>query len=86
MAEKDRITDPTSGSNEPGSETPEQRGKGMPAGTDTQTRLAAASAQKKKEDEERQQDLPIERPGDLPVSEEELEKNRLRNIPPAETP
>lgn len=49
MAEKERITDPTSGSNELGDETEKTRGKGISAGTDTQTEMAALSAQKKKD-------------------------------------
>lgn len=49
MAEKERITRPTSGSNEVGEETEERRGKGMPAGTDTQTKIAALSTDQKKE-------------------------------------
>ena len=49
MAEKERITDPTSGSNEVGNETEKIRGTGISAGTDTQTEMAALSAQRKKE-------------------------------------
>jgi hypothetical protein len=47
MSEKDRITQPTMGSNDLGSDTPEKRGSGLPSGTDTQTRLAALSTEKK---------------------------------------
>lgn len=68
MSEKERITQPTEGSNPVGDTTPETRGKGMPAGTDTQTRLAAMSAQQKKEEEEQKsENLPIERANDLPA-------------------
>lgn len=49
MAEKERITDPTSGSNELGSETEKISGTGVSAGTDTQTQMAALSAQRKKD-------------------------------------
>ena len=47
MSEKERITQPTMGSNDLGSETPETRSSGLPSGTDTQTRLAALSTDKK---------------------------------------
>ena len=52
MAEKERITNPSMGSNELGSETTEKRGSGVSAGTDTQLQMAALSAQKKKEEDE----------------------------------
>lgn len=48
MSEKEKITQPTMGSNKPGSETTEQSGKGISAGTDTQTRLAALNTSKNK--------------------------------------
>jgi len=48
MSEKERITRPTSGSNKLGTETTEKRGKGISAGTDTQTRLAALNTSKNK--------------------------------------
>lgn len=47
MSEKERITQPTMGSNDLGSETPENASSGVPSGTDTQTRLAALSTDKK---------------------------------------
>ncbi|HEV2831061.1 MAG TPA: hypothetical protein VGW31_03710 [Hanamia sp.] len=47
MSEKERITQPTMGSNDLGSETPENASSGLPSGTDTQTRLAALSTDKK---------------------------------------
>ena len=47
MSEKERITQPTMGSNDSGSETPENPSSGLPSGTDTQTRLAALSTDKK---------------------------------------
>lgn len=47
MSEKERITQPTMGSNDLGSETPKTTGSGLPSGTDTQTRLAALSTDKK---------------------------------------
>lgn len=81
MAEKERITDPTQGSNEPGKETPATRGSGMPAGTDTQTRMAALSAQQKKEEEEGV-DPSKPKQGDFPVGEDELSRNQPRNIDP----
>ena len=52
MAEKDRITNPSMGSNELGEETTERRGSGISAGTDTLTQMAAISAQRKKEEDE----------------------------------
>lgn len=74
MPEKDRITQPTEGSNTVGSETPETRGSGIPAGTDTQTRMAALSAeQKKEEDENKEENLPLERPNDLPSTESDTD-------------
>lgn len=48
MSEKERITQPTSGSNKPGTETTEKKGKGVSAGTDTQTRLTALNTSKNK--------------------------------------
>ena len=48
MSEKERISRPTSGSNKPGTETTEIMGKGISAGTDTQTRLAALNTSKNK--------------------------------------
>lgn len=53
MAEKEKITRPTMGSNEVGEETEERRGKGMPAGTDTQTKLAALSTENKNKSDRR---------------------------------
>lgn len=52
MPETERITDPSMGSNELGSETTERRGSGISAGTDTQTQIAALSAQRKKEEDQ----------------------------------
>lgn len=52
MPEKDRITDPSMGSNELGNETTQRRGAGVSAGTDTQTKIAALSAQKKEDEDE----------------------------------
>lgn len=50
MAEKEKITNPSMGSNELGSETEERvEGKGVSAGTDTQLRMAALDSQKEKE-------------------------------------
>jgi hypothetical protein len=49
MAGKERITQPSSGSNELGSETQETHPKtGISAGTDTQLHLAALSGKKHK--------------------------------------
>ena len=45
MSERERMTQPTSGSNKPGTE---KRGKGISAGTDTQTRLDALNTSKNK--------------------------------------
>ncbi|MFS8083136.1 MAG: hypothetical protein ACMG51_06770 [Ginsengibacter sp.] len=49
MAEKDRISQPSQGSEKLGTETTETHSRGISAGTDTQTMLAAASGQQKKE-------------------------------------
>ncbi len=49
MPEKDRISDPSSGSEDLGNEELERRGSGISSGTDTQTHIAAISAQRKKE-------------------------------------
>ena len=49
MAETDRISQPSQGSEKLGTETTETHSRGISAGTDTQTMLAAASAQQKKE-------------------------------------
>ena len=51
MPEKERITNPSMGSNELGKETTEKRGSGISGGTDTLTQMAALSAQKKKEED-----------------------------------
>jgi hypothetical protein len=53
MAEKERITNPSMGSNEVGTETNEDRQSGgLSAGTDTQLNLAAAGGKKNKHDRE----------------------------------
>lgn len=49
MAERERISRPTSGSNEVGEVTEEIRGTGMLAGTDTQTHIAALDSKLKKD-------------------------------------
>lgn len=54
MAEKERITNPSMGSNELGTETTEVRGSGISGGTDTLTQMAALSAQIKKEKDEQE--------------------------------
>lgn len=48
MDEKERITNPSMGSNELGSETEEDVPTGVSSGTDTQTFLAAAGGKKHK--------------------------------------
>lgn len=48
MAEKERITSPSMGSNDLGRETPEVEGKGISEGTDTQLHMAALASQKDK--------------------------------------
>jgi hypothetical protein len=50
MAEKERITNPSMGSNELGAETNEEVSTGISAGTDTQLKLAALSGRKRKKD------------------------------------
>ena len=50
MAEKERITSPSMGSNELGSETNEEVSTGVSSGTDTQLHLAALSTQKGEKD------------------------------------
>jgi len=52
MAEKENITNPSMGSNALGEEVRDEV-KGMPAGTDTQTRLAALSTDNSDDDKER---------------------------------
>ena len=52
MAEKERITNPSMGSNEVGEETTARRGSGVSAGSDTLTQMAAISAQRKKEEDQ----------------------------------
>lgn len=52
MAEKDRMNNPSMGSNELRDETTERRGGGVAPGADIQTQMAAISAQKKKEEDE----------------------------------
>ena len=46
MAEKERITSPSMGSNELGKDTVEVEGSGIPAGTDTQVQIAALASEK----------------------------------------
>jgi hypothetical protein len=48
MAEKERITSPSMGSNELGKDTVEVEGSGIPAGTDTQVHIAALASEKLK--------------------------------------
>ena len=50
MAEKERITNPSMGSNKLGAETNEEASTGISAGTDTQLKLAALSGKKHKKD------------------------------------
>lgn len=57
MAEKDRITNPSMGSNDLGEETTQRKGSGISPGTDTQTQIAAIGAQKKKEKEQEEEAL-----------------------------
>ena len=49
MPEKERIVNPSMGSNEVGSETKEQAPTGVSAGTDTQTQIAALGGKKHKD-------------------------------------
>ena len=48
MPEKDRISNPSMGSENLGNEEPETRGSGISSGSDIQTQMAAISAQRKK--------------------------------------
>lgn len=57
MAEKDKITNPSMGSNDLEKETTEKRGGGIAPGSDIQTQMAAISAQKKKEGEQEEEAL-----------------------------
>jgi hypothetical protein len=53
MADKERITDPSMGSNELGTETNEDRPTGgLSAGTDTQVHLTALGGKKNKQKKE----------------------------------
>lgn len=70
MAEKERITNPSMGSNELGSELEEKvEGKGVSAGSDIQTQLAALSTENKKENKT---DKPVneKNPLDFPEANE----------------
>ncbi|MEO5501625.1 MAG: hypothetical protein ABIR31_09300, partial [Ginsengibacter sp.] len=50
-AEKDRISQPSQGSEKLGTETTETHSRGISAGTDTQTKIAAVGAQEKEKDQ-----------------------------------
>ena len=76
MAEKERITNPSMGSNELGSETPEKRGSGVSAGTDTQTQMAALSAQIKKEKDEEK----VSNPSNLNAQNINDDEKVVRNV------
>jgi hypothetical protein len=52
MNETERITDPSMGSNDLGTETPEELPTGISAGTDTQLFLTAAGGKKHKKNKE----------------------------------
>ncbi|HXS55052.1 MAG TPA: hypothetical protein VN726_02945 [Hanamia sp.] len=52
MAEKERITNPSMGSNELGSETSHEAPMGVSAGSDTQLHIAALAGKKHKKSEE----------------------------------
>lgn len=54
MPEKENITNPSMGSNKVGEETTKKRGKGVSAGTDTQTQMAAISAEEKEKEEKKE--------------------------------
>ena len=61
MADKERISRPSSGSNELGSETKENRiTGGLSAGTDTQLHLAALGGKKHK-DHNKESDKPLQK-------------------------
>lgn len=51
MAEKERITNPSMGSNELGDETSEEVSTGISAGTDTQLMITVLGGKKHKKDE-----------------------------------
>jgi len=55
MAEKEKITSPTMGSNELGTETNEENPSGVSAGTDTQLHLAALSTENKTDNKKEKQ-------------------------------
>lgn len=57
MAEKEKTTRPSMGSNELDEETELVRGKGMPAGTDTQTQLAALSTENKNRSDKKNKEV-----------------------------
>lgn len=56
MSERDRITEPSMGSNKLGTETNRIYGEGISAGTDTQMKLAALSTEKKAKDEKEKEE------------------------------
>ena len=60
MADKERISNPSSGSNELGSETKENRiTGGLSAGTDTQLHLTALGGKKHHKDHKKESDKPF---------------------------
>lgn len=61
MDEKERITDPSMGSNELGTETNEGEYSGVSAGSDTQLHLTAAAGKKHKGQNKTNDDLKKEK-------------------------
>lgn len=61
MAEKERITNPSMGSNQLGEETTENESAGVSAGSDTQLKLTAAGGKKHKAKNDTKEDMQKEK-------------------------
>lgn len=72
MAEKERITNPSMGSNELGDETREEVSTGVSAGTDTQLEITALGSKKQKETNKNNDDIQKEK-----NKEEFVRKNKI---------
>lgn len=72
MAEKERITNPSMGSNELGSETREEVVTGISAGTDTQLKITALGGKMQKGKNKTNDDIQKEK-----NKEEFLQKNKI---------
>lgn len=73
MAEKEKITNPSMGSNELGDETREEVSTGVSSGTDTQLKLTALGGKKQKETNKTNDDIQKKKKNKA----EFLEKNKI---------